>query len=217
MGEISHISWTDATFNPWIGCTKVSVGAKGACEGCYGPQGRGRGPVRSALAAYLPSGDWQSSAPTRRLPPTVKKPLLWNRPQGADIKVTRPFVFCASLADVFDNQVDPQWRRDLFDLIEQTPHLTWLLLTKRPQNIIRLFAPMLGAVWPRNAAIGFTAVTQAEIDRPRADEVRASGLSVARIQLSYSCSGEPLAWRRWSCLLSCLARTGRPSLLPDDS
>lgn len=47
-------------------------------------------------------------------------------------------VFCASLADVFDNEVPREWRHDLFNLIRDTPNLDWLLLTKRPQNIIRM-------------------------------------------------------------------------------
>ncbi len=52
-------------------------------------------------------------------------------------------MFCASLADVFDNQVDPQWRADLFALIRECDQLDWQLLTKRPQNIRK----MLPADW----------------------------------------------------------------------
>jgi protein gp37 len=74
-------------------------------------------------------------------------------------------VFCASLADVFDNQVDPAWRADLFDLIASTPALDWLLLTKRPQNI----AKMLPKTWPKsgmhNVWLGMTAEDQARFDR----------------------------------------------------
>jgi protein gp37 len=88
------------------------------------------------------------------------------------------FVFCSSLADVFDNAVPAEWRRDLFKLIQATPHLTWLLLTKRPQNIVKLaydalscaeespvHLPFVRMAWPRNAAIGCTVVTQEEADR----------------------------------------------------
>jgi protein gp37 len=96
---------------------------------------------------------------------TWKQPLAWER--KAVLEGTRPFVFCSELSDVFDNQVPPEWRRDLFVLIRATPHLTWLLLTKRPQNIARLYAEtgQPGDMWPRNAAIGCTVVTQAEADR----------------------------------------------------
>src|SRR5690606_21189969 len=96
----------------------------------------------------------------------------WSKPKAWDRKAaaagTRPFVFCSSLADVFDNQVPHEWRRELFDLIRATPNLVWLLLTKRPQLIERLYEeaqrlnedgtrwtsslPRERALWPRNAA-----------------------------------------------------------------
>ncbi|MGO4406362.1 DUF5131 family protein [Bosea sp. RAF48] len=117
MGENSKIEWTQHTFNPWIGCTKVSP----ACDHCYaeammdGRYGRvrwGAGEDRSRTSA----ANW-------------RLPIRWDRDAAA--AGTRPFVFCASLADVFDNEVDPLWRSDLMVLIEKTPNLIWLLLTKR--------------------------------------------------------------------------------------
>lgn len=148
MAEDTAISWADMTFNPVVGCTRVSP----ACDGCYaahlmetrmgrvqwGGPGKGNGTrVRTSDA------NW-------------KKPLAWNRKAERD--GTRPFVFCASLADVFDNQWDPQWRADLFDLIRSTPNLVWLLLTKRPQNIVKLSEAAGGL--PANAAIGTTVEDQ---------------------------------------------------------
>lgn len=164
MGETTAISWADHTFNPWIGCTKVSVGDKGACEGCYA----------EAQANRYGWAEWGNHPRHRTSLSTWAQPMTWNR--KAREAGTRPFVFCASLADVFDNQVPPEWRRELFDVIRETPHLTWLLLTKRPQNIVRLFEEAcaspadrgdtsLADHWPRNAAIGCTVVTQAEADR----------------------------------------------------
>jgi protein gp37 len=163
MAERTHISWTDHTFNPWMGCTKVSLGAKGACEGCY---------AEHLVQTRMGRAEWGNHPRTRTSVSYWRQPLAWNRKAAA--AGTRPFVFCASLADVFDNQVDPEWRRDLFDLIHATPRLVWLLLTKRPQNIKRLFIETMmsdGLIdftareWPRNAAIGCTIVTQAEADR----------------------------------------------------
>ncbi|MFN3858134.1 MAG: DUF5131 family protein [Caulobacter sp.] len=172
MGETTGISWADMTFNPWIGCMKVSP----ACDGCY---------AEALMETRMGRAVW--GAPGKGVGTRVRtseanwrKPLAWNRKAAKD--GTRPFVFCASLADVFDNAVPPEWRRDLFDLIRATPHLTWLLLTKRPGNIDKLFveAMRLGedaddfnefvggnwsALWPRNAAIGCTVVTQDEADR----------------------------------------------------
>jgi len=156
MGEITAISWCDHTFNPWIGCTKVSR----ACDGCYawammdlryqrvqwGAPGHGNG-TRERTSA----GNWS-------------KPRAWDRKAAAS--GTRPFVFCASLADVFDNQVPREWREELFELIRVTPNLVWLLLTKRPQNIVRMVRDH-GAIagngtryLPGNAAIGTTVEDQ---------------------------------------------------------
>jgi protein gp37 len=94
-----------------------------------------------------------------------RKPLSWNR-EAARLGV-RYRVFCASLADVFDNEVPAQWRHDLFALIDTTPHLDWLLLTKRIGNVRNMmfearggFLPLLPHVW-----IGATICNQAEADR----------------------------------------------------
>ncbi|WP_321576941.1 DUF5131 family protein [Paraburkholderia atlantica] len=83
----------------------------------------------------------------------------------------RQRVFCASLADVFDNEVDPLWRRDLFDLfelIERTPNLNWLLLTKRIGNVSDMVAHARSRDWLAgrdNVWLGATVVNQAEADR----------------------------------------------------
>lgn len=175
MAENTHISWADDTFNPWIGCTKVSP----ACDGCYaealmGMPGR-FGPARVQWGA---PGRGEGTR-DRTAPSNWAKVRKWNREQRATLAANpnapARFVFCASLADVFDNAVPTEWRRDLFDLIRECESLTFLLLTKRPSMIVKLFAqavdirrgegPTLAEVWPRNAAIGFTAVTQAEMDR----------------------------------------------------
>ena len=90
-----------------------------------------------------------------------RKPLKWNK--DALAAGTRPFVFCASLADVFDNAVDPVWRRDLFGTIRETPYLVWLLLSKRISNVERMAAECGGL--PRNVALGATMANQEEYDR----------------------------------------------------
>jgi len=157
MGEVTGIGWTDHTFNPWIGCTKVSP----ACDNCYAAD----------MAARYGWAQWGDFPRQRTAASTWKQPLTWNRkaPDGE----TR-FVFCASLADVFDNQIDPQWRADLFDLIRATPRLTWLLLTKRIGNAVAMSEAAGGL--PRNAALGATMVTQEEYDRDRMKLSAARGL-----------------------------------------
>jgi protein gp37 len=126
MGENSAIEWCDHTFNPWIGCTKVSA----ECVTCYAEEES----LRRGWA------EWGSGKP-RHVTSTEywKAPLKWNR--VAQITGERPRIFCASLADVFDDD-DPQvdrLRERLFELISMTPYLDWLLLSKRPEN----FASML--------------------------------------------------------------------------
>jgi protein gp37 len=90
-----------------------------------------------------------------------RAPLRWNERAQAD--GTRRRVFCASMADVFDNQV-PTWRVDLWSLIRSTPALDWFLLTKRPQNIHDMLPTDWGAGWS-NVWLGTTTENQEEANR----------------------------------------------------
>lgn len=171
MGDVTAIEWADKTFNPWEGCQKVGPG----CDNCYAE-------TRNARYGGGVAANWGPGAPRRRTSASNwNKPRRWDREAEAAVSAAKAeglpppppvFVFCASLADVFDNAVDPAWRVDLFRLIHATPNLTWLLLTKRPGNILRLYEdvnrglhPEGLSFWPRNAAIGCTVVNQEEADR----------------------------------------------------
>lgn len=145
---VTTIEWADYTFNAWMGCTKVGPG----CEFCYAED----------LANYRGWAKWGNDAPrVRTAESTWKQPLTWNRAAARD--GTRPFVFTNSLADVFDNKADPQWRADLFALMRATPHLIWLPLTKRIGNADAMIEVAGGL--PPNAALGATMVNQEEVDR----------------------------------------------------
>lgn len=148
MTENSAIEWTDNTFNPWVGCTKVSP----ACDHCYA-----EGWSKRAGEPELWTGQRRRTSIQN-----WNQPLKWNRKAEAEGKRVR--VFCASLADVFDNQVPEEWRADLFKLISATPHLDWQLLTKRPQNIRKMLPETWGEGWP-NVWLGTTAENQEEYDR----------------------------------------------------
>ena len=132
MGAQSKIEWTDSTFNPWVGCTKVARarGAPSACDFCYAEKWAKRsGQVQ-----------WGDHSRRRTTEAYWRNPLIWNG-QAQSFQSEhgrRQRVFCASLADVFDNQIDPQWRTDLFNLIHACDQLDWQLLTKRPQNIRKM-------------------------------------------------------------------------------
>jgi len=153
MTANTKIEWADHTFNPWIGCTKVGPG----CDHCY---------AEADFDKRRHVVTWGTGQPRKRTAPSNwAQPVKWNA--EAQRLGIRYRVFCASLADVFDNTVEPQWRADLFKLIEATPNLDWLLLTKRIGNAADMMflargghLPLLPNVW-----IGATIVNQAEADR----------------------------------------------------
>lgn len=147
MAENSAISWTRHTWNPWIGCTKVSP----ACDGCY---------AEALMDKRFGKVQWGNHPRVRTGRHTWNDPFRWQRQAESD--GDRPFVFCASLADIFDNQVPIQWRIDVFSVMRRTPNLVYLLLTKRPQNIVRLSREAGGL--PDNAALGTTVEDQKRAD-----------------------------------------------------
>ncbi|MGE3932378.1 MAG: phage Gp37/Gp68 family protein [Rhodospirillaceae bacterium] len=153
MGENTAIEWATHTFNPWVGCTRLSP----ACDNCYAADW-----AKRTGQAGLWAGERR-----RTTPANWQQPVRWNRRAAAAGR--RDLVFCASLADVFDNQVPERWRNDLWHRIAQTPHLDWLLLTKRPENIARMLPdtaaghPAWGAGWP-NVWLGTTVEDQKRAD-----------------------------------------------------
>jgi len=164
MAETSGIAWTHATFNPWSGCSKVSP----ACKHCYAE----RDTKRYGLALWGEKAERQFRAEAY-----WRQPEKWNR--EAEKAGERRRVFCASLADVFEIHRNPETnakmntaRSRLWKLIESTPWLDWLLLTKRPQNILAL-VPLSWSIAgecrpggdgfgcaPRNVWLGVTAESQ---------------------------------------------------------
>lgn len=158
MSENSKIEWCDHTFNPWEGCQKVGPG----CDHCYAEARNARFGGGSAV-------NWGAGAPRRRTSvANWRKPLAWDAAHERFFAAQgrRQRVFCASLADVFDNAIDPAWRRDLFDLIVDTPNLDWLFLTKRIGNVQQMVqAATLCDFLPSNVWLGATIVNQEEADR----------------------------------------------------
>lgn len=150
MGVNSKIEWTHHTFNPWWGCTRVSP----ACKHCYA----------ETWAKRVGQGDlWGNKAERRFFSDSHwKDPMKWNR--EAEAAGERRRVFCASMADVFENRRDlDDLRARLWQLIEATPNLDWLLLTKRIQHVKKL-APWKGR-WPENVWLGTTAENQIWLEK----------------------------------------------------
>lgn len=154
MGK-TKIEWCDFSFNPWVGCTKISA----ACDHCY---------AESWAKRIGQASLWQGGR-RRTADANWGQPLKWNA--KARSEGVRRKVFCASLADVFDNQVPEKWRQDLWFTIALCDSLDWLLLTKRPQNIAKMLPKRLAdgqtvADWPwPNVWLGTTVENQEEADR----------------------------------------------------
>lgn len=165
MGSSTKIEWCDKTFNPWRGCQKVSEG----CKNCYAETLSGRNP--KTLGVWGPNGTRVVASESM-----WQEPLKWDK--AAKAAGERHRVFCASLADVFEDWTGLMsasdggvlhvcnacgaWRtmdemchgptahflltmadvrNRLFRLIDNTPNLDWLVLTKRPENIERMMPP----------------------------------------------------------------------------
>lgn len=159
MGSNTSIEWAHHTFNPWSGCEKVSAG----CAHCY--------------AAALPPAmrrhaEWGKDRPRVMASESYwSQPLAWNR--AAEKAGERHRVFCASTADVFEAREDlDEARARLFYTIQITPHLDWLLLTKRPEYAAAWWVRYATLArseghtnqWPANAWIGTSVENQAAAD-----------------------------------------------------
>jgi protein gp37 len=142
MAQNSSIEWTDHTFNPWWGCTKISAG----CANCYADTTANRYGFKV----------WGSEAERRFFTDAHwKEPVSWNRQAEFQGKVAD--VFCGSMCDVMEDRDDLREQRTrLWELIDRTPWLRWLLLTKRPEN----YPLLLPARWlervPNNVMLGCT-------------------------------------------------------------
>jgi protein gp37 len=169
MGMNSKIEWTHHTFNPWWGCVRVSP----ACKYCYA----------ETWAKRLGVDVWGDKVDRRFFSDAHwKEPLKWNKDAEAD--GVRRRVFCASMSDVFENRIDLNAPRErLWALIEATPHLDWLLLTKRIQHVKKL-APWQGK-WPTNIWLGTSTEKQNWLEK-RVDHLLSHDVVVRFI------SAEPL-------------------------
>jgi protein gp37 len=142
MGQVTGISWTDHTFNPWWGCTAVSAG----CDHCYA----------EAFDKRVGGAHWGKGQPRRVFGDKHwAEPLAWD---AIAAKAGKPAkVFCASMADVMDDEAPEGQRERLWELIDKTPHLIWQLLTKRPQRYAK-YLPLFNC--PKNIWLGTSAENQ---------------------------------------------------------
>jgi len=150
MGADSKIEWTDHTWNPWWGCTKIDP----ECTHCYA----------NDFAKRTGHQVWGADAPRR-----LFGAKHWNEPIKWELEAAkageRRRVFCASMADVFEDRRDlDEHRARLWKLIALTPHLDWMLLTKRPECMTRLTPEEWREGWPVNVWAGTSGGCQKTAD-----------------------------------------------------
>lgn len=133
MSDKTGIAWTEKTWNPWQGCHKVSAG----CTRCY-------------MYAEKKRYGQDPATVVRSRPPTFNAPRRWTDPA---------LVFTCSWSDFFIEEADA-WRAEAWEIIRSTPHLTYQILTKRPERIAGCLPPNWGAGWP-NVWLGTTIEHQA--------------------------------------------------------
>ena len=180
MSENSKIQWTDHTFNPWWGCTKVHDG----CKNCYA----------ETFDKRVGGSHWGPRASRRMILGEWSKPAKWNK--AAERAGVRARVFCASMCDLFERfegdvldqtdrpVIDPEtntpWtvrklRRRALDIVRETPWLDWLLLTKRPENVLAMVPADWRDNWPTNVMTGTSPCDQPTADKCIPELLRVPG------------------------------------------
>jgi protein gp37 len=144
MGEYTKIAWADSTWNPWIGCTHAGTG----CDHCYAE-------TQNKYRKWN-GGTWGNAAPRQVTAKGYwRKPLNWeNQARAGRVgkDAERWLVFAGDLCDIFDRLGDKDVRTRMWELFRQTPHLTWLILTKRPQHISEFLPADWGGGIPQRVA-----------------------------------------------------------------
>lgn len=164
MAERTEIPWTKSTFNPWIGCTKVSVSGThgaGGCDNCYAE-------VQDARNIFAGTTHWGPGVPRLRTSASNWNQVRrWNKEApNTEFAGRKGFwpVFSASLGDIFDNDVPDEWRRDFWALVKECKNLTFQIVTKRISNAARMLPPDWGDGYS-NVWLISTVVNQYEADR----------------------------------------------------
>jgi protein gp37 len=221
MAENSGIEWTSNTWNPWIGCTKVSAG----CAHCYaetlmderygkvqwGPHGTR---VRTTSAYWRKPILWDVAAVTSRrrvrVFPSLCDPFEdWQGPIH-DSKGDRLVINGNGVVLHVTEKWEPCWqerlltmdnlRAEMFALIDATPHLDWLLLTKRPENVLRMWPPLAeadgGGMFRSNVWIGTSVENQETADERIPELVKCRELSPV-LWISYEPAIGPVQFALW--------------------
>ena len=141
----SAIEWTDATWNPVTGCSKVSPG----CKLCYAER-------MSARLKAMGQPKYRDGFAVRCHPGELSRPLRWRKPR---------LVFVNSMSDLFHESVPRAFVLAVFDAMLRAHWHTFQVLTKRPGRALQLQCQRDGIDWPPNVWLGVSAE-----DQRRADE-----------------------------------------------
>ena len=157
MGDRTGIEWTDATWNPMTGCTKISAG----CDHCYAAT-VAQTKTRETYLKQLPVKDTPANradpfAP-RFWPERLEMPLRWKQPRR---------IFVNSMSDVFHAHFSLEQIRQVFEAMEQASWHQFQVLTKRPERAVRLASKL---PWPENVWLG-TSIENMDVAH-RADSIR---------------------------------------------
>lgn len=186
MAEKTGIFWCDSTYSHWHGCTKVA-GAL-ACEHCYAETVNKRGG----------HSNWGRGSPRRLISEHSRNEIhRWNRkaPEFFAQHGRKRRVFCSSMSDIFDNEVDKSWRDALYADLEASTELNILPLTKRIPNVPKMVPEHWKTAWPRHIGLMITAVTQKEMNRdvPRLVSMK-SEFNIPWVGVSYEPAMERIDW-----------------------
>ncbi len=149
----SNIEWTESTWNPVTGCSKISEG----CLHCYAER------MTRRLKAMGQKRYKKGFIPTVH-PDTLNLPLQWKKPR---------MIFVNSMSDLFHELVPDEFIHRLFEIISITPQHTYQILTKRSQRLVLMSS---GLLWPRNLWMGVTVESNAY--KFRIDHLRLTGAKV---------------------------------------
>jgi protein gp37 len=145
MAEVSNIEWTESSWNPWHGCIKVSAG----CKNCY---------MFTEKRMY-----GQDPEKVVRSKTKFDDPLKWVRRFEAKGVPIPKFCFTCSWSDFFIAEADA-WRPEAWDIIRQTPQITYQILTKRIERAAECLPADWGEGYP-NVWLGISAENQATADK----------------------------------------------------
>lgn len=124
MGDKSAIEWTEATWNPTVGCSRISSG----CQNCYAEvtAHRGLAPQHRGLTKMV-NGHPTWTGEIRFVESALHHPLRWRRPRR---------VFVNSMSDLFHDGVEDTWIEQIFQVMARAPQHTFQILTKRPERML---------------------------------------------------------------------------------